>query len=224
VADDDHGVRITADIVLEPQRSFEIEIVGRLVQEQQIGLGKKDRGKRHAHAPATGKGGGGAFLRLVVEAETGENACRARFRRMGADVGEPRLDLGDPVRIDRRFRLRDERRAFPVGLEHDFDQRFFRPRRFLCDLSDPRVLRQGNTAGFRRKLAGDDPEQSRLAGAVASDEPGLRARRKRHGSVIDEQTARNAGGEAGYLDHPGLLPGLFREGKRLAPLLPRSLE
>ena len=38
MADDDHGVRIVREMVLEPERAFEVEIVGRLVEQQQVGL------------------------------------------------------------------------------------------------------------------------------------------------------------------------------------------
>ena len=55
MADDDHGARIVRQMVFEPQRALEIEIVGRLVQQQQIGRGEQRRGERHAHAPAAGK-------------------------------------------------------------------------------------------------------------------------------------------------------------------------
>ena len=55
VADDDHGARIARQMVLEPQRAFEVEIVGGLVEQQEIGLGEQHGGERHAHAPAAGE-------------------------------------------------------------------------------------------------------------------------------------------------------------------------
>ena len=54
VADDQHGVRVVAQVVLEPQRAFEVEVVGGLVEQQQVGLGEQHGGQRHAHAPAAG--------------------------------------------------------------------------------------------------------------------------------------------------------------------------
>ena len=42
-------------MLLQPERAFEIEIVGRLVEQQQVGLGEQRGGERHAHAPAAGE-------------------------------------------------------------------------------------------------------------------------------------------------------------------------
>ncbi|MEY9789138.1 hypothetical protein ABIE77_003697 [Sinorhizobium fredii] len=213
VADDDDRMRIAADVILQPQGSFEIQIVGRLVEQQQIRLGKQHGCKRNAHAPAAGEGGGGTLLRFVIEAEPGENARRPRFRRMGADIGKPRLDVGNPMRVGGDFGLGEKGGAFLVGLQHDLDQRLFRARRLLSHLADPRVLRQGDAASLGGEFADDDPEERRFAGTVAADEARLRARRKRHGCGFDEKTARDAGGKTGDLDHCGLLPGVLSDGK-----------
>ena len=79
VADHDHGARIARDVVLEPERAFEIEIVGRLVEQQQIRLGEQGGGERYPHAPAAGEGRGRTPLRSVIEAEAGENGGGAGF-------------------------------------------------------------------------------------------------------------------------------------------------
>ncbi len=110
MADDDDRMRIAAHIVLEPQRAFEIEIVGRFVEQQQVRFCKENGGECHAHAPTAGKGRRRAQLRLVVEAEARQNGGSPRFRRMGPDIGEPRLDFGNPMRIGRRLRF-EERAA-----------------------------------------------------------------------------------------------------------------
>ena len=119
VADDDDGARIARQMVGKPERAFKIEIVGRLVEQQQVRLGEQHRGERDAHAPAAGKIRAGALLRFGVEAEAGQDGGRARGRRMRADVGKPRLDLGDAMRIVRGFGLGQQLGALLVGGEHD---------------------------------------------------------------------------------------------------------
>ena len=52
VADDDHGVGVFLQVAFQPQRAFQIKIVGRFVQEQIIGLGEQNARQSHAHPPA----------------------------------------------------------------------------------------------------------------------------------------------------------------------------
>src|SRR5690606_708340 len=85
MADQQEGARVAGEMAFEPQRSFQIQMVGRLVQQQQVRLDKKQRRQRHAHAPAAGKRGAGALLCLLVEAEAGKNARGTRRGRLGAD-------------------------------------------------------------------------------------------------------------------------------------------
>ena len=52
VGDKQQRTRVADQEVLEPEGGLEIEVVGRLVEQQQIRRGEKHRRKRHAHAPA----------------------------------------------------------------------------------------------------------------------------------------------------------------------------
>ena len=106
MADHDHGARIMRQMVFQPQRAFEIEIVGRLVEQQQVGRGEQRRRQRHPHPPAAGKFRTRPRLVGGGKSEPAQDRGSARRRRMRIDVDQPGLDLGDPVRIVRRFRLR----------------------------------------------------------------------------------------------------------------------
>src|SRR5690606_2160098 len=52
MADDQHRVRIGGEITFEPQRAFEVEVVRRLVEEQQLGLEEENGRQSNAHTPA----------------------------------------------------------------------------------------------------------------------------------------------------------------------------
>ena len=93
MADDQNRAAIALEIILQPQHAFEIEIVGRLVEQQQIGRGEQDRGQRHAHAPAAGEFRAGAKLVLGRKAETRQDGRRARRRRIGVDRFQPGMDV-----------------------------------------------------------------------------------------------------------------------------------
>ena len=48
VGDHDHGAGIVAQMMLEPGDAFGVEMVGRLVEQQDVGLGEQQAAKRHA--------------------------------------------------------------------------------------------------------------------------------------------------------------------------------
>ena len=52
VADDDEGVGVTAQVAHEPQDRLQIQVVGGLVEEQEIRLGEQGRRQGHPHLPA----------------------------------------------------------------------------------------------------------------------------------------------------------------------------
>src|SRR3546814_10752878 len=51
VTDDDELAGIAAQEAFEPHRRFEVEVVRRLVEQQQVGVGEEQRGERDAHLP-----------------------------------------------------------------------------------------------------------------------------------------------------------------------------
>ncbi len=131
VADDDDGVRILAQIDFEPGSAFEIEIVGRLVEHQQLGLREQHAAERCAHAPAAGEFLAGAREVVLREAEADEDFGRARFARPRIDVGEALVDLADAIGVFAGVGLAHQAGAFDVGLEHDIEQRSVVGRDFL---------------------------------------------------------------------------------------------
>ncbi len=48
MGDDHHGARVFAQMLFEPGHGFGVEMVGRLVEQQQIGLGQQQPAERHA--------------------------------------------------------------------------------------------------------------------------------------------------------------------------------
>ena len=143
MADDDDGVRVAGEVIFQPERAFEIEIVGRLVEQQEIGRGEQRGGERHPHPPAAGKFRDRARLIRGREAEAGQDRGRARRRRMRIDIGEPGVDVGDPVRVGGVLGFVEQRGPLQVGGEHDVDQAVRAARRFLQQTPDPGALAHG---------------------------------------------------------------------------------
>ena len=78
----------------------------------------------------------GLALRRLVEAEAGEDGGGPGLGRMGVDIGEPGLNVGDAVRIGRGLGLGEQGGALGIGGEHHLDQALRARRRFLRDLTD----------------------------------------------------------------------------------------
>ncbi len=217
VADDDDGVRIARDVLFEPQRRFEIEIVGRLVEQQEIGLGEQHRRQRHPHAPAAGELRAGTLLVGVGESEAGQDAGGPRRRRVGADVGEPRLDFRDAMVIALGLRLPEQPRALGIGGEHDVDQALRPARRFLRKPAEAGARPQRHGAAVGRHLAGDQAEQRRSCRCrCVPTRPTRASAGNAHGGAIDQEAPGDAHGEIVDRQHGGYLAEPGRSGKRQA--------
>ena len=99
VRDDDGGTREFGQPGFQPQRRFEVEVVGRLVEQQQVGCGEQGGGQRHAHAPAAGEAADRAGLGGGVEAEAGQDGGRAGGGAVGTDGAQALVDFGEAVRV-----------------------------------------------------------------------------------------------------------------------------
>ena len=68
VGDRHHGARVLLQVLFQPEHALGVEVVGRLVQQQQIGLGEQQRAQRH---PATLTAGKDAHLGIGRRAPKG---------------------------------------------------------------------------------------------------------------------------------------------------------
>lgn len=220
VRDDEHGVRIFLQVALEPERAFEVEVVGRLVKEEQVRLGEQDARQRHAHPPAAREVGAGAKLRLGVETQPLQDRRGAALGRPGVDIGQTMLDLGDPVRIGGGLGLLHQRGAFGIGGQHRVEKRSRGGGHLLRHAADARAGGQGDLAPFQRELAPDQPEERGLAGAVTADEADLVAGGNRSGGALKERPSLDRVGDVRNAQH-GQGDGPPRSGcqrRRAAPL------
>ena len=136
VADDQHRMGVFRQIAFQPERPFKVEVVGRLVQKQQVGLGKEHGSQRHAHPPATGEGGAGHLLLFVVETKPLQDRRCAAFGGPSVDIGQTGLDVSDAGRVFGGLALFHQPGAFNVGLQHRVDQRGLGRGHLLCDAAD----------------------------------------------------------------------------------------
>ena len=122
MADDEDRRRIAGEIIDQPERAFEIEIIGRLVEQQQVGRRKQHRRERDAHPPAAGKFGQRTALRLVIEAKPAR-ICAARAGAAWASISTSRVWISamrcGSVAVSASA---NRARALDVGGEHEVEQ------------------------------------------------------------------------------------------------------
>ncbi len=120
---------------------------------------------------------------------------------MRADVVEALVDGGDAMRVGGVLRLIQQARALGVGGEHRIEDALLAARRLLRHVADARVARHGDRAHVGRKLAGDDLQERRLAGAVAADEADLVAGRDAGRRAFEDRPPLDAVAEIVDVQH-----------------------
>ena len=79
VRDQHEGERVIGQVLLQPVAGFQIQVIGGLVQQQQVRFFEQQLGQRDAHLPAAGKFLGALVPLLVREPEPGEHGAHLRF-------------------------------------------------------------------------------------------------------------------------------------------------
>ena len=102
VRDQHERVRIVVEILFQPVARFEIEMVGRLVEQQQVRFLQQQLRQRDAHLPAAGELVGQPRPVFFAEAETSQH--RSDFGLDRVAVARPEFVL-DPVVAVRDMRV-----------------------------------------------------------------------------------------------------------------------
>ena len=198
-------------------------MVGRLVEEHQVGRAHQRARELQAHAPAARE----ARHRRV---ELGDLEAEAEQHRLSA---RPRVEAAGE--LDRLVRVR-HRVAVVAGLgarqlglrlgegavagENEVGRALVGLRHLLRHFADSPARRHGHVAGVGVQAVGEEREQRRLAGAVAADEADLLARLDGEAGAIENELDAAAKRDLGENEHArfslreGYLGG--REGDGLA--------
>src|SRR5579883_546003 len=168
VADDDGAAGEVLEGLLESAQGVDIEVIGRLVEQENVGARLEHFGEMHTVAFAARERPDLLLLVRALEVE-------------GAAVGA-RIDLAlaelELVEAAGDF-LPDGRVAV---------ERIAR----LIDIAEMHGLADLDRAGVGLVLAGDHAEQRGLAGAVRADHADDAARREFEGEVVDQQVVAEA--------------------------------
>ena len=198
VGDDQDGARIIAQMAFQPVHALGVEMVGRLVEQQQVGLVEQQLAQRDAAALAARQLGdvgvvGRAAQRvhrqidLAVEVPQvlGVDLVLQLGHLVGGLVGVVGGDL--VVAVEQRLLGGD---ALHDVLAHGL---FRVELRLLLEVADARALGDPALAGEFGVDAGHDAQQRRLAGAVDAEHADLGVRVERQVDVLQHLLAGRIG-------------------------------
>ena len=206
VRDDGQPAVEAGQEALEPLQTVEVEVVRRLVEQEQVEAREENRGQAGSRRLAAGKGRR-RLLERDVEPELGADGAGSMLEiaatereealeRRAVGVGLPRLR----VPLDRRLRLGDPGSALEVGAERLRGT----PVVLLRQVADGQRRRRPLDAAFVRQLeSGEEPQQRRLAGAVPADDAEPRARPERQIDAIEDEVGAVCLDDAGERDSHG---------------------
>ena len=196
-----------AEVLLEPLERVEVEVVGRLVEQQQVRIGDDQPGQRRPRLLAARQRGRRLRPLVAGEAEAGQRALDPLVERVAAEDLEPVQELG--VGAARRPVPSRSIAGQPLG--HPLEVGGARPdrrpqvRRGHERLVEVRLLGEQpeGQAALAMDLAavglvapGGEPQQRRLAGAVRPDEADPVAERDRRVDRVEDDERADLAGDA----------------------------
>ena len=186
MGDGDNRARVLLQVVLQPGDRFGVEVVGRLVEQEDIRLGEQEAGEGDAPPLAAAEHGDGRIA---------GRAAQGVHRQLQLIVEVPGVVMVEPVLQPALFG--DERVEVGVGVGealvdgveggevvHDGLHRFLDhlahrlavvQLRLLFQQADAVAGGEGDVALVALVLAGDDAQQRALAGAVEAEHADFRA-------------------------------------------------
>ena len=195
VGDGEHGARVGLQVLFEPEHRFGVQVVGGLVEEQQVGLLQKQAAQRHATALAAGKDAHGRVRVGALQRVHGLGELGVEVPPVGgvdlvlqfAHLVHERVEVG----VGRGHLLADLVEALHLGqhigeghLNVLEDGLVLFKRRLLQKNAHGVAGRQARLAVGNLLEAGHDLQQGGLAHAVGPHDADLRAGVERQRNVV----------------------------------------
>ncbi|MCY1514172.1 hypothetical protein D9M68_487010 [compost metagenome] len=180
VGDHDERARIALEPVFEPDNGIEVQVIGGLVQQQQVGRAHQRLRQVQAHPPSAGKAGQRQVHLRLREAQAGQQLFGARVHGVGVGIGERGVDVGHAQAVLCAFGFGLQRRQFgfqpaqrDVAVDGVLDRGTVQRRGFLRNVGHAPVGREVQVALVRVQRTAQQPEQAGFAGAVGADQADL---------------------------------------------------
>ena len=209
VADQQQRPLRATEEVVEPLQRRDVQVVGGLIEEQQVRPEQEQARERRAHLPAAGQLRDGPVELAGAEAQAREDLLGPVAAIARLEVGQQEVQVREPLRqlelglgggggelgLD-GLQVGEEPVAVPDEGLHRLDQRAGRQLQdVLRQVADARAAGAGQLALVGLALAGEDAQERRLAGAVGADEPDALARLDGEADLVEDELAAEGEGE-----------------------------
>ena len=177
--DHQQHARILEQPLFKPEHGIQIEMVGRLIEQEQIARHHQGTREIEAHAPAAGKFRHRALMGRGRKAEAMQQLAGTRLRVITVDFGHLLVRDGNCIPIlDRHRGLFGHQHGMHLGIAGDdeVDRRIRQGWGFLGDAGDAQLRRFLQIARICLDLTENGSEQTGLATAVATDHADAPAR------------------------------------------------
>jgi hypothetical protein len=217
VADEDDRVRILGQVFFQPVARVEIEMVRRLVEQEQTRTSEQEASQRDPHLPPARERRRVLAQIVVGEPEAAQYGRDFQIDAVAFTPAEPLLQLRVPGQHRLVFCMRRAVVAEPIlergDLRFHVEQGLEREAGLLeqgAPAVDEPVLRQvsdreagrlDDLTGVRLVEAGEHLEQRRLAGAVRAAQPDALSVIDLPGDFVEKNAVAEGFRELGQLDH-----------------------
>ncbi|CFP46848.1 Uncharacterised protein [Bordetella pertussis] len=183
---------------LQPQHGVKVQVVGWLVQQQQLRRRHQRARQRQPHAPAAGKAAHRLHPFGWLESQAREQLLGARGRAPGARLDQRRFGFGDlrALVVGQRGALGLQCAQVGVAVDDEFARRLRVGGNLLLHAGDAPARGQVQVAGVGVQRAGQQREQRRFARAVLADDADAFAGMHNEIGAVEQHFGAAAQGQA----------------------------
>ena len=214
MGNNNHGGIALVQRVFQPADGVDVQVVGGLIQQQNIGIREQGLRQQHPQLPARGDFAHGAKMLVYWNPRPHQQLSRAGFGSVAIVLGKFTFELGGvhvvvfggfEVSVNGIF-FRHRRPHFGVPHQHHVNHALvFVGKLVLTQLTQAQPVFDGDRALARLKVAAQNFHKSRFAAAVGTNQPVPVAVAKFNRHLIEQWLGTELHGDIGSGNHAKIL-------------------
>ncbi len=214
MGNDHHGAVTCGEDVFQPADGVDVQVVGRLVEQQHVRVREQRLGQQHTQLPARCHFAHRAEVLLQRNTQAQQQLTGTGFGGVAVHLGELGFQLGDGHAVFfGHFRQRVDTIAFGLDLpqlavahDHRVDHgEFLVGELVLAQLAQARVRLEHHLPAGRLQVAAEDFHEGRLAATVGADQAVAVAVVEFDGNVFEQRLGAELHGDVGGGDQEAYL-------------------